>query len=82
MGMNIKSEKAHRLARQLAASTGESMTAVVEQALEEKLLRIQNALDVQERLRRVDEILKRSGPTPPGVTSDHSGFYDDRGLPI
>jgi len=34
MSLNIKSEQAHRLARELAQLTGESMTAAVEKAVE------------------------------------------------
>jgi len=40
MSLNIKSEQAHRLARELAQLTGESMTAAVEKAVEERLERV------------------------------------------
>ena len=33
MGLNVKSDEAHRLARQLAQLTGESMTEAVTRAL-------------------------------------------------
>ena len=39
MPLNIKDERAHELARRLAAVTGESMTAAVRAALEERLAR-------------------------------------------
>ena len=81
MGMNIKNEKVHRLAKQLARETGETMTAVIEQALEEKLVRVARDLEKAARLRRINEILARLPPVPPGVTSDHSDLYDDDGLP-
>lgn len=81
MGMNIKSEKAQRLARELADATGQSMTAAVEQALEAELKRLKTDGDYAIRKARIKEILKRSGPTPPGVTSDHSDLYGDDGLP-
>ncbi|MBT1158378.1 type II toxin-antitoxin system VapB family antitoxin [Aminobacter anthyllidis] len=81
MGMNIKSEKAQRLARQLADATQQSMTAAIEQALEAELKRLEINDDLAIRKARIKEILKRSGPTPPGVTSDHSDLYDDDGLP-
>ena len=35
----------------------------------------------EERKARVKEIIRRSGPTPPGLTSDHSDLYDEIGLP-
>jgi antitoxin VapB len=81
MGLNIKNENVHRLAKRLAQETGETMTSVIEQALEEKLLRLARHKEAGARLRRIDEILARLPPVPPGVTSDHSDLYDDDGLP-
>jgi antitoxin VapB len=40
VGMNIKSEEAHRLARELARLTGESLTAAVTEAVRERLDRV------------------------------------------
>ena len=40
MSLNIKSDEAHRLARQLAGLTGESVTAAVTRALGERLDRV------------------------------------------
>lgn len=81
MSLNIKNEAVHRLAKQLARETGETMTAVIEQALEEKLTRLHRHQEREARLRRINEILARLPPVPPGVTSDHSDLYDDDGLP-
>ena len=81
MGMNIKSEEAHRLARQLSRLTGRSMTAVVEDALREKLHREHKERDIELRRAQGRAIIERSGPTPPGLTSDHSDLYDEIGLP-
>jgi antitoxin VapB len=81
MGMNIKNPTVERLAKELAAETGETMTSAIQIALEERLERLRRERDVAEKIRRIDEILARSGPTPPGVTSDHSDLYDDDGLP-
>lgn len=81
MGMNIKSEKAQRLARQLADETGQSMTAAIEQALEAEIMRLHRDEDLAVRKARIKEILRRSGPTPPGAASDHSDLYDEIGLP-
>jgi antitoxin VapB len=80
MGMNIKSEKAQRLAKEVAAQTGETMTAAVENALQERLERLLRDKDFAERKRRVREIVKGFGPIPKGVTSDHSDLYDEKGL--
>jgi antitoxin VapB len=41
MGLNIKNEEAHRLAQDIAALTGESLTAAVTEALRERLGRLQ-----------------------------------------
>jgi antitoxin VapB len=57
------------------------MTSAIQTALEERLERLRRERDVAERIRRIDEILARSGPTPQGVTSDHSDLYDEDGLP-
>jgi antitoxin VapB len=79
--MNIKNPTVERLAKELAAATGETMTSAIQLALEEKLDRLRRERDVTEKIRRIDEILKRSGPTPQGATSDHSDLYDEQGLP-
>jgi antitoxin VapB len=81
MGMNIKSEEAHLLARQIANHTGESLTSAVVVALRERLERIERERNVQDKIRRIDEILAKLPPVPPGVTSDHSDLYDEHGLP-
>jgi antitoxin VapB len=81
MSLNIKNENVHRLAKQLARETGETMTAVIEQALEEKLVRLTRHQEKAARLHRINQILARLPPVPPGVTSDHSDLYDDDGLP-
>jgi antitoxin VapB len=81
MGMNIKSDEAHALAKKIASHTGESLTSAVVVALKERLERIERERHVQEKIRRIDEILAKLPPVPPGVTSDHSDLYDDDGLP-
>lgn len=43
MALSIKTEDADRLARQLAAMTGETMTEAVTKALEERLARLRRA---------------------------------------
>lgn len=81
MGLNIKSEEVHRLARRVAAETGTSMTAAIETALREKLERLEKDRDAQGRLKRIRAMLDELGPPPPGLTSDHSDLYDEDGLP-
>ncbi len=44
MGLNIKDEEAHHLARELAQPPGESMTVAVSEAIPERLERISREL--------------------------------------
>jgi antitoxin VapB len=81
MGMNIKNPTVERLAKELAAETGETMTSAIQVALEERLERLHRQRDVAEKKRRLREILDSLPPPPPGVTSDHSDLYDEFGLP-
>ena len=81
MGMNIKNPTVERLAKELAAETGETMTSAIQKALEERLQRLRRERDVAEKIRRIDALLDTLPPVPPGVTSDHSDLYDDDGLP-
>ena len=83
MSLNIKSDEAHRLARQLAAITGESMTAAVTQALAERLERVS-----QERRGSLANRLLAIGRDcaahlkEPFRSIDHGALlYDERGLP-
>lgn len=80
MGLNIKNPKVERLAKQLAAETGQTITGAIEQALDSELRRLRLNDDYETRKARIKEILKRSGPVPAGATSDHSDLYDDQGL--
>lgn len=81
MGMNIKNPNVERLARELAAQTGETITTAIQGAIEEKLQRLERDRDLAERIRQVDEILARIPAPPSGLTSDHSDLYDEWGLP-
>jgi antitoxin VapB len=81
MGMNIKSEAAHRMAKIVAQRTGTSVTAAVETALKEKIERLDRARDADAKYRRIKHLVDSLPPPPPGLTSDHSDLYDDDGLP-
>ena len=81
MGMNIKNPTVERLAKELAAETGESMTSAIQAALEEKLQRLRRERNVAEKIRRIDAVLDSLPPVPPGATSDHSDLYGEDGLP-
>jgi antitoxin VapB len=81
MGLNIKSDRVHTLAKRLAKATGKSMTAAIEEALDEKLARVTRRA---ERDAAIEDVLKRIrdlGPAPVGLTSDTSDLYDEEGMP-
>lgn len=83
MAMSIKSLDVERLARELSAKTGESLTRAIQTSLEERLERLKMARrrdvvveQLEEVLRRVDQlpVLNSSGP-------DEILGYDEHGLP-
>ena len=57
MGLNIKSERAHEMARELAKETGLSMTAAVEKALENQLMRLYRHHERDYRFNKIKEIV-------------------------
>jgi len=79
MALSIKSERADRLARELSALTGESITATVELALAERL----EAERRRRRRRSLDDIVERFRALP--ILDDRSAEeilgYGDDGLP-
>lgn len=83
MGLNIKNDEANRLAHQLSALTGESLTTAVTIAVRERLDRLQrsNHEPLSERLLKIGRDcavhLKE-----PFLTVDHGDLlYDEKGLP-
>jgi len=83
MAISIKSLETERLAREIAAKTGESLTAAIQKALEERLERLQHqrrghvlTSQLQEILRRVDQLPVLDSRTPDEILG-----YDDHGLP-
>jgi len=85
MGLNIKNEQTHRRVRQLAKLTGESMTAAVDKAVQERLERVRE----QERkkgglVERLLKIGRECAPLwrEPYRSVDHGDLlYDEKGLP-
>lgn len=59
MALSIKTEKADRLARELARLTGETMTTAVTVALEERLQRERAARD-ENLVERIREFVERT----------------------
>ena len=80
MALSIKTEEADRLARELAAATGESLTEAVTQALRERLERVQSRDDYLDRIRRLQDEYA-SHPVVDPRTPDEIIGYDEFGLP-
>jgi antitoxin VapB len=60
MALNIKDEGADRLARELAAETGESITTAVSVAVRERLERLRGAVPRERRREELTRIAARS----------------------
>jgi antitoxin VapB len=83
MSLNIKNEETHRLVRQLARLTGESMTAAVDKAVRERLERVRdgNKGGLAERLLKIGRECA-AHMKEPYLSIDHGEMlYDEKGLP-
>ena len=82
MALNIKDPVADRLARELAARTGETITQAVVTSLRDRLKResAKSALSLKDEImdisRRAAALPRRTGRTPNEIMD-----YDERGLP-
>jgi antitoxin VapB len=83
MALSIKSIQAERLAREIAAKTGESLTGAILTALKERLDRLRNQRRNQVLTSQLDDILRRVDTMPALDTrpEDEILGYDDDGLP-
>jgi antitoxin VapB len=83
VSLNIKSEEAHRLARELARLTGESMTAAVTEAVRERLhrLRRERAVGLADRLLAIGKDCAAHLKEPFRSVDHGELLYDERGLP-
>jgi antitoxin VapB len=83
MALSIKSIEAERLAREIASKTGESLTAAIQKALEERLERLRNQRRSQILASQLEEILRRVDRLPvlDERTADEILGYDEHGLP-
>lgn len=80
MGMNIKSEEAHRLAVQVASICDETLTEAVTVALRERLHRV-TAEERYERLRAIALDISTRIPKEMTRESMDEMFYNELGLP-
>lgn len=83
MPISIKSMETERLAREVAARTGESLTGAIQKALEERLERLKQQRKSQILKSQLDDILRRVDQLPvlDSRTPDEILGYDEHGLP-
>lgn len=83
MALNIKDPETDRLARELAAATGESITVAARRALEERLVRVRAraARGPAEDLLRQLVRRGRDRSMHDNRTADEIVGYDEDGLP-
>ena len=78
MSLNIKNEETHRKVQELAALTGESLTAAVHKAVEERLNRVKNK-SMAQRIMKISKecsALLKGKPLP----DIDELLYDENGL--
>ncbi|MET0865294.1 MAG: type II toxin-antitoxin system VapB family antitoxin [Nakamurella sp.] len=79
--MNIKNPHVYELAHELAEATGESMTSVIEVALQQMLERVR-AREQSDRVSRsaeIDAIVARTSPLLADLPEDPTAdLYDDK----
>jgi len=83
MSLNIKDEKTHRMARELARLTGESLTASVNQAVRERLERVRGSsrTSMAERLMEIGKDCASHLKEPYKSMDVDELLYDENGLP-
>lgn len=83
MALNIKDDETDRLARELAAATGESITLAARVAITERLARVRRARQRDIRHDAVTDIIARgrARTTLTSVTEDDILGYGHDGLP-
>lgn len=83
MSLNIKNDETHRMARELAQLTGESLTVAVNEAIRERLQRVRGK-SKEEMVERIMKIGKECAARlkEPYKSIDHGDLlYDENGLP-
>lgn len=82
MALSIKSDEADRLARELSAETGESLTEAVVVALQERVARehARRGPSISARLRKLQADVATLPVLDPRAPNEILG-YDDNGLP-
>jgi antitoxin VapB len=84
LSLNIKNEETHRLARELARVTGESMTVAVSEAIRERLERVRSKNSKEglaERLLRIGRDCAAHIKEPYKSMDIDELLYDEKGMP-
>ena len=83
MALSIKDPETDRLARELAAITGESLTDAIRQALRDRLARTARRPQrgIRAEVRRIQERVARL-PVLDNRTPDEIVGYDEHGVPV
>jgi antitoxin VapB len=83
MSMNIKNREAHRLTKQLAKLTGESLTTAVTEAVRERFDRIrrERGVDLADRLLVIGRDCAAHLKEPFRTIDHDEMLYDEQGLP-
>ena len=81
MGISIKNDRAERLARQVSAETGESLTDAIIHSLEERLERLKGRRSAPDLAETLMEISRRSSALPDldTRTAEEILDYDEKG---
>jgi antitoxin VapB len=81
MGISIKNDRAEKLARQLSAETGESLTEAIIHSLEERLERLKGRQSAPVLFETLMEISRRSSSLPDLDTREAEEIlgYDEKG---
>jgi antitoxin VapB len=83
MSFNIKNEETHRLAKELARLTGESMTVAVSEAIRERLDRVRgnSKNGLAERLMKISKECAAHLKEPYKSMDVDELLYDENGMP-
>jgi antitoxin VapB len=84
VSLNIKNEETHRLARELASATGESMTDAVSEAIRERLERVRSKNSregLAEHLLRIGRDCAAHMKEPYKSMDIDELLYDEKGMP-
>lgn len=83
MALNIKNEETQKLARELARSTGEGITAAITHALRERLERIrgQRGPELSEELLKIGKDCAARLKEPYRSVDHGELLYNEKGLP-